>query len=477
MFVFLNQIDEEGKKKRKSKKKKGEVNVIDEDKTDRDKTKKIDKDKINKTKKIEEEIAEDKIRKIEEEIEKDLIKIFKTMEKDELVTQTAGFVCNAILSYPKYEVIHDYDPPWDWSGELRKIGCLDFRDYETVKEFCEEYTGEKTATYMSGMGWRYNTFDEELLDQIIREYVYGDDFKTELFKLYFQGSENYKKLQSLFKAVGESEDIDKSNISEKVRNLMFDYDLLSCFFIDVEHQLYEYLMSLKISLLCDMVMSCDETIKKSDFANFLRDRQRELELVPANITDSLSDDDVIESYRLCSWCQNPLFSVEKQKIAFVLCETIEEAYDALFRDFNCNTCRRDLSNHALTKLIKGLNKYKEKIYVTITCDRGMATFAKDNWKHTMDFCKEQCSKNFGTVYSIIIRKFEDIIFKTIRKDGKDIPIPLKTVFGVLCIGRKIIPMSPEDLKVACTTDCVTGERLPFEEGVMYGNFNELGLKL
>ena len=51
--------------------------------------------------------------------------------------------------------------PFDRSGVLVEDGDIDLN--QTVEEFLQyEYTGAKRATYISGMGWSYDTYGDEL---------------------------------------------------------------------------------------------------------------------------------------------------------------------------------------------------------------------------------------------------------------------------------------------------------------------------
>lgn len=59
-----------------------------------------------------------------------------------------------------YVIKNDYDP-YDSSGILIEQGYVSLD--QTVKEFLQnEYSGNKEATYTSGMGWDYNTYGHEL---------------------------------------------------------------------------------------------------------------------------------------------------------------------------------------------------------------------------------------------------------------------------------------------------------------------------
>lgn len=59
-----------------------------------------------------------------------------------------------------FEIKRD-DNPFDRSGVLVEDGEVILN--QTVMEFLQnEYTGNKTATYISGMGWSYDTYEDEL---------------------------------------------------------------------------------------------------------------------------------------------------------------------------------------------------------------------------------------------------------------------------------------------------------------------------
>lgn len=51
--------------------------------------------------------------------------------------------------------------PFDYSGVIVENGIIDLN--QTILNFLnEEYTGNKVATYLSGMGWHYETYEDEL---------------------------------------------------------------------------------------------------------------------------------------------------------------------------------------------------------------------------------------------------------------------------------------------------------------------------
>ena len=62
------------------------------------------------------------------------------------------------------EITHCFDPPWDHSGTLQVCPQRKFR---TLGEWMDkEYTGNSTATYISGMGLSWDTFEEEVIELI-----------------------------------------------------------------------------------------------------------------------------------------------------------------------------------------------------------------------------------------------------------------------------------------------------------------------
>jgi hypothetical protein len=91
-------------------------------------------------------------------------------------TQTiAAWVAYLFLFETRHTVDHSFDPPWDHSGQIQDTG-QPYRaaDYDSLDAFLEEYTGESTATYMSGMGLSWDTFSKALdrkSDDAAREWL------------------------------------------------------------------------------------------------------------------------------------------------------------------------------------------------------------------------------------------------------------------------------------------------------------------
>lgn len=84
-------------------------------------------------------------------------------EKDRI--QIKGKIVEEIKSYitplPVHFEIKRDNNPFDRSGVLVEDGDVTLN--QTIMDFLQnEYTGNKTATYMSGMGWSYDTYEDEL---------------------------------------------------------------------------------------------------------------------------------------------------------------------------------------------------------------------------------------------------------------------------------------------------------------------------
>ena len=62
---------------------------------------------------------------------------------------------------PIHYIEKDDNNPYDCSGALVEDGYISLN--QTVTDFLQnEYSGNKEATYISGMGWSYNTYEDEL---------------------------------------------------------------------------------------------------------------------------------------------------------------------------------------------------------------------------------------------------------------------------------------------------------------------------
>lgn len=81
--------------------------------------------------------------------------------KDSIKEKLICLIRDYLSPVPIHYVIKNDHNPYDSSGILVEQGYVSLD--QTVKEFLEdEYSGNKEATYTSGMGWNYNTYEYEL---------------------------------------------------------------------------------------------------------------------------------------------------------------------------------------------------------------------------------------------------------------------------------------------------------------------------
>jgi hypothetical protein len=90
--------------------------------------------------------------------------------REEIVAWAGTRFVRWVLSGVRPEITHDYDPPWDHSGQVRKRRAdpLTLRIlYSTLAEWLEEEcTGQSRATYDSGYGLYWLTYGDELEEHI-----------------------------------------------------------------------------------------------------------------------------------------------------------------------------------------------------------------------------------------------------------------------------------------------------------------------
>ena len=81
----------------------------------------------------------------------------KEFIKAKIVRELRGYLDPIPVHYKKVDSYNTYDN----SGELREDGYVSLN--QTVADFLEnEYSGNKVATFTSGMGWHYNSYEDEL---------------------------------------------------------------------------------------------------------------------------------------------------------------------------------------------------------------------------------------------------------------------------------------------------------------------------
>lgn len=134
--------------------------------------------------------------------------------------------------------------------------------------------------------------------------------------------------------------------------------------------------------------------------------------------------------------------------------------------------------NSLTCLFQALLKQHKDLLVTVTIeDEDYVVFGPENWIHALPWCFSQQFENPGLTFKVIIRRFEPFVFKTVEQNGKKIEIPYKTLFGVICCGAKIFIVMADQLREDYSVDHRTGEPRELEEGVIFGNFEELDFDL
>ena len=116
---------------------------------------------------------------------------------------------------PIHYVLKPDDNPYDHSGVLVEDGYISLD--QTIEEFLEnEYTGTKRASYISGMGWIYDDYGEELS-------YYTLDLAADI---YFPAMRKY--LEDKFSVSLSEEEFDK--IRDLCGDLVYDNSIASDFF-------------------------------------------------------------------------------------------------------------------------------------------------------------------------------------------------------------------------------------------------------
>jgi hypothetical protein len=135
----------------------------------------------------------------------DILECLKNMEDNKkhkninnyilkIINEICGMYCEWINDDVFYEHVSDGNP-YDYSGDLKKIEAdklYKLKKFESINEWLEEcHTGDKEATYCSGFGFRYLTFEYkifELLSSAVHEYLVkemgADDEKDFWFEEY-----------------------------------------------------------------------------------------------------------------------------------------------------------------------------------------------------------------------------------------------------------------------------------------------------
>jgi hypothetical protein len=101
-------------------------------------------------------------------------------KKEEILKEIVEYLENN----PKYVIDHSHDPPYDSSGELKRIAeHFLLTLYDTVEDFLEELNGGCEPSYSSGNGWYYPSIGDALGD---RDYHMGWIYANHYFEMLKQ---------------------------------------------------------------------------------------------------------------------------------------------------------------------------------------------------------------------------------------------------------------------------------------------------
>jgi hypothetical protein len=168
-------------------------------------------------------------------------KIAKNMEK--FIDHISAWAAYEFLTGTKYRLTHRFDPYWDHSGQLIEDNSgYKLSDYLTLSDFLDEYSGNSTATYMSGVGLAYERLEREFQDEIevcIHEEL--NDVVEELFE------NNEQSLKDLTVEWNLAFNID--NVEDITQEIYFN-DIIGDDLIDISYRLIEEVEKMNFSFLC-----------------------------------------------------------------------------------------------------------------------------------------------------------------------------------------------------------------------------------
>ncbi len=149
----------------------------------------------------------------------------------------------------KYEVSHEEDPPWDYSGRLIQVDRgFSLEEYLCIGDFLEEYTGESMLSFESRCGFFHTRFEEKY-ENMIHKYIY-DCCKEVLSDI---GDE--KLLQLLLEqGVKVSEEDMQYLIETAIEEDLFEEPLL------YHYEIFEHIKSMNFKLT--ILRGKEEAIKK-----------------------------------------------------------------------------------------------------------------------------------------------------------------------------------------------------------------------
>lgn len=136
--------------------------------------------------------------------------------------------------------------PWDSSGEVKEDGYIPFDI--TIQELLEEYNGQKSPSFTSGMGWLWNRLSDDL-DEYVRDYSW---------QIMYECIENY---------VNENAHIEGLTDQEMNEAILDSYDDIydNCYALDLScaEGMIDRLEagSIRVSDICDRD-AYEEAVKK-----------------------------------------------------------------------------------------------------------------------------------------------------------------------------------------------------------------------
>jgi hypothetical protein len=96
--------------------------------------------------------------------------------RQELIETTASWFVRWVINEQEVTINHNWDPSWDSSGhtETHNVGWRTLlARYNTLNEWLEQaYTGNSTASFMSGMGLFWDTYEKDVEELITDELIH-----------------------------------------------------------------------------------------------------------------------------------------------------------------------------------------------------------------------------------------------------------------------------------------------------------------
>lgn len=166
----------------------------------------------------------------------DIVQRYNTLLEesyDDFLERVAVIVAYIFLYESRYEITHEWDPPYDYSGQVVKTKePFSFEDYKTIKDLWSAYTGDSHPIFVSGCGMGHSTY-YELFDEIAMDYVF------ELLDVVAQEIVFIKDMDVLallgFKSDGEIPDV--SDIVSELHEYFSDWDSTTKMASDLLHDI------------------------------------------------------------------------------------------------------------------------------------------------------------------------------------------------------------------------------------------------